>query len=970
MSNHIVKHGQLEDIARDLWNKAKARDISSFLYSKDKATNTKTLKAKRADGSLGDININIDDLASQSLDNTFDGENIFKDIYIKDTVLKYVDNKNATLFMSGENQYSGVKELVVPANTYVASIVIGLKEDSDIGSTVTGINVGTISTDNVVLEHLITRGVGQVEENRYSVLSSSKVVIVPVNRSFDRDIYFMVGAKGMLWNSGTGYNVMGGSNMPSPGNRVSPNTSNYFGKVAIVGKGSSLKERLSDMARTSEFNNFTSSNNFKKIFFEDGYLNTAILSTINNTRATEPSPGTNIYSATPSFSVSANTFVDKLIIGLGDNIEVGTEIVGVNVGTVVVNDNTVIEHLIVQGTAVATENTYSEISCSKIISIPINRIFDKNIYFMVGAKGMVWHEARYANVIASGGDRGMPRVGTRLQPNSTNYVGKTLIIGQGLSIQEGFEKAINTYNTVNQATSVGGNDNASKLVKLSSNGKLDESLIPAIALNEVIPATDKNNALSLIGTGVGQINRGDVVTLADGSIHIYKGRLAGQTDNNFDRDFLSLSVGNGTVKRVNNVAPSSDGNVTVLAEHIKYHANTEITVKGAIDGKVNTSDTSNTGGNGQGNKVVKLDGNGKLNDNMMPTTIAKRINGQPVSNNAVTIYSDNIDINSSTHKTIKMVLDEKVNTSEVGNDANKIPRLSNGKLVNSVLPDGLINKNSINNFTNKNDFNFYSPTVTRDFTIATFNEVGSANRRYEVFNNNHYVVTVHNKFTETSKRVDSLIIPIANAQVGDTINATYFVINNDNVVIKVPEFQKPYTVEDIDMVGCKCIRIQVNQQFNQVVGFGFIVEPRTVRGNVRIGLAYATDNSYPNSVWSSAQTPHVNQNVGENRLPHKVFPYKVTHHTTSELVTRFELEKVTQMYPRTLIGEMKQLSYDAGNSLDDGTNTWLRANGQAINRNDYPALYEKFNTSRTDDDIEVSVPDIENQVGYYYICAK
>lgn len=935
----IGNYEQIKSILLDLWNKAKARDISSFLYSKDKATNTKTLKAKRADGSLGDIDIDISDLASQTLNNTFDGENIFKDIYIKDTVLKYVDNKNATLHMNEENQYSGVKELVVPANTYVASIVIGLKEDSDIGSTVTGINVGTISTDNVVLEHLITRGVGQVEENRYSVLSSSKVVIVPVNRSFDRDIYFMVGAKGMLWNSGTGYNVMGGSNMPSPGNRVSPNTSNYFGKVAIVGKGSSLKERLSDMARTSEFNNFTSSNNFKKIFFEDGYLNTAILSTINNTRATEPSPGTNIYSATPSFSVSANTFVDKLIIGLGDNIEVGTEIVGVNVGTVGVNDNTVIEHLIVQGTAVATENTYSEISCSKIISIPINRIFDKNIYFMVGAKGMVWYEARYANVIASGGDRGMPRVGTRLQPNSTNYVGKTLIIGQGLSIQEGFEKAINAYNTVNQATSVGGNDNASKLVKLSSNGKLDESLIPAIALNEVIPATNKENALSMIGSGVGQINRGDIVTLSDGSIHIYKGRPSGQTNNDFDRDFLSLSVGNGTVKKVNNVAPGADGNVTVVAANIEYHTGSNINMKEAIDGKVNTSDTSNVGGAGQGNKIAKLDSNGKLNDNMLPTTIAKRINNLVVSNNEITIYSDNININSSTNKTIKEVLDEKVQ------------------------------KNQDNNFTKKNDFNFYSPTVTRDFTIATFNEIGSTSRRYEVFNNNHYVVTVHNKFSEINKRVASLIVPIANAQVGDTINATYFVINNGNTVIQAPGFQKSYTVEDIDMVGCKCIRIQVDKQFNQTVGFGFIVEPKTVRGNVRIGLAYATDSSYTNSVWSSSQTPHLNQNVGRNNLPNKVFPYKVTHHTTSELVTRLELEKVTQMYPR-MVGELKQLAYDCGDSFEDGTNTWLRANGQAINSNDYPELYEKFNTSRTDDDIEVSVPDIENQVGYYYICAK
>lgn len=900
----LINKSKLTTFTNRLWDKIKARDISSFVYSTDKVTNTKTLKAKRADGSLGDININIDDLASQTLNNTFDGENIFKDVYIKDTVLTYVNNENATFFMGGENQYSAVKELVIPANTYVSSIVIALKDDLAIGAEVTGINVGTISTDNIVLEHLIVRGTGRVEENSYSVLSSNKVVVVPINRSFSQDIYFMIGAKGMLWNSGNGYNVIGGSDMPRPNTRVYPNTRNYFGKVAIIGKGASLKERLGNMATVNEFNSFTSTNNFRKILFEDGYLNTAILSKIDNPRATTPSSGNNIYSASPSFRVQANTFVDKIIIGIGDDIEVNAEVTGINIGTVS-TDNVVLEHLIKQGRARAIANTYSELSCSKIISVSINRAFDQDVYFMIGAKGMLWNEARYAGVTAAGGENGMPSIGTRLSPNSTNYVGKFLMIGQGLSIKESFEQSISANNAINQATTVGGNDHASKLVKLASNGKLDESLIPAIALNEVIPATDKNNALSLIGTGVGQINRGDVVTLADGSIHIYKGRPTGQTDNNFDRDFLSLSVGNGTVKRVNNITPGADGNVTVLAEHIKYHANTNTTMKQAIDGKPNT------------------------------------VNGQGVNSNGnITIYSDNIAINSSNpNKTIKQALDEKVQT------------------------------NQNNNFTKKNDFNFYAPTITRDFTIATFNEVGSANRRYEVFNNSHYVVTVHSKFSETSKRVASLIVPIANAQVGDTVNATYFVISNGNTVIQVPTFYREYTVEDIDMVGCKCIRIPVNQQFNQVVGFGFSVQPKSVRGTT-IGMAYATDSSYTNSVWSSAQTPSMNQNVGGNTLPNRVFPYKVTHHTTSEVVTRFELEKVTQMYPRNLIGEMKQLSYDAGNSLDDGTNTWLRANGQAINSNDYPSLYEKLHTSRVDADIEVTIPMINSQVGYYYICAK
>ena len=501
----LINKSKLTTFANKLWDKIKARDISSFVYSTDKATNTKTLKAKRVDGALGDININIDDLASQTLNNTFDGENIFKDIYIKDTVLTYVNNENATFFMGGENQYSAVKELVVSANTYVSSIVIALKDDLAIGAEVTGINIGTISTDNVVLEHLITRGTGRVEANSYSVLSSNKVVVVPINRSFGQDIYFMIGAKGMLWNSGTGYHVIGGSDMPRPNATVYPNGSNYFGKVAIIGKGSSLKERFGNMAKVNEFNSFTATNNFRKILFEDGYLNTAILSKIDNPRATTPSNSNNVYSASPAFRVQANTFVDKIIIGLSDDIEVDSEVTGINVGTVS-TDNIVLEHLIKQGRARAIANTYSEISCSKIISIPINKYFNQDVYFMIGAKGMLWNEARYAGVTAAGGENGMPNAGTRLSPNSTNYVGKFLMIGQGLSIKESFEKAINTYNTVNQATSVGGNDHVGKLVKLSNNGKLDPSILP-----------------------VGQ---------------------------------------NGGVRTVNNQSPNENGNVTVLADHI------------------------------------------------------------------------------------------------------------------------------------------------------------------------------------------------------------------------------------------------------------------------------------------------------------------------------------------------------------------------------------------------------------------
>lgn len=878
----LINKNKLTTFTSKLWDKVKARDISSFLYSIDKTNNTKTLKAKRESGTLGDININIDDLASQSLNNTFDGENIFKDIYIKDTVLTYVNNENATATMNGEDQYSGVRELVIPANTYVSSIIIGLSNDLAIGDTVTGINVGTIGTDNVVIEHLIARGTSRVEANSYSVLSSSKIAVVPINRSFDRDIYFMVGARGMVWNNGTGYNAIGGSGMPRPSATVSPNRGNYFGKIAIIGKGASLKERLGNMAKVNEFNSFTSTNNFKKILFEDGYLNTAILSKIDNPRATEPSTGNNIYSASPAFRVQANTFVDKIIIGLGDSIDVGAEVIGVNIGVVGVDNNTVMEHLITRGRATAIANTYNEISCSKIISIPINRTFDKEVYFMVGAKGMVWHQAQFAGVIASGGEDGMPSVGTRLSPNRTNYVGKTLIIGQGLSIQEGFEKAINTYNTVSQATSVGGNNHVGKLVKLSSNGKLDPSMLPVEQ--------------------------------------------------------------NGGVRTVNDRSPDQNGNVTVLAEHIKYTSGNTMNLKAAIDGKPNTV-------NGQrlnpSNGDIVLTGEHIKYVNGQDRTIKQAIDGKPNTVNGqgqsggnITIYSDNINISSSDSQKISEALGERAH------------------------------KNQDNIFTKRNTFNDYSPRVNRVFTRASFRDnLNTSSITAYTDNNAIYFANLSDKYNKPNKPISHLILPIKNARVGDTVSVRCFVFNNNNTILQIQDWFRNYTVEDIDMVGCKCIKIPFAYTPTGSIGFGFAIEHHT-RG---LGAACVKNSSGVQS-WTHRNNPQQNETIRPNS--NIAFPYKICYETTSELVTRFELEEVTQMYPKTLIGEYKNISYDAGNTLDDGMNTWLKANGQSVTNTDYPELFEKLNPDRTINDldnIQVETFELPNETaaaGYYYICAK
>ena len=60
MSNNIVKHDQLEDITRDLWTKAKARDIKSISYDKS----SKKIKVTNAQTPALELEAELSNLAS------------------------------------------------------------------------------------------------------------------------------------------------------------------------------------------------------------------------------------------------------------------------------------------------------------------------------------------------------------------------------------------------------------------------------------------------------------------------------------------------------------------------------------------------------------------------------------------------------------------------------------------------------------------------------------------------------------------------------------------------------------------------------------------------------------------------------------------------------------------------------------------------------------------------------------------
>lgn len=713
----------------------------------------------------------------------------------------------------------------------------------------------------------------------------------------------------------------------------------------------------------------------------------------------------------PSTSINAGMNVGKIAMAVDPSLEVGSTVRNVVALAVRKSNNTVKEIIVENETATVYYNSNTNLNAQKIIYININRSFNEEVYFLIGCDKMLWAMDTPPRANAFGGS--VPAVGTSLQIADYHYSGRFIIFASRTS----FEQLVGICNdsvsktknnilsgkTILQDAYIHNRDiysidnqNATDNSVANSNTKYSgtaNKVIPAnknvtsivvavrssmnvgtvaTGINVGVVRSDTNEIIEYVhqnSTGIvyentySQINASRIVNILinkswDQDVYFIvgvNGMLWNSPHGSLNLDKVTggdslPSVGHriSNLNRTNYI-----GRIVVLGDVVSLNT---------LNNKVDISQVGN-----EANKIPRVGENGKLPSNILPAEVnggVRTVNGiSPVDGN-VNVYSDNISISGRDPRKINQALDEKLNKSEVRNSENNVPRLENGKLVYSILPDTVVRTDK------ENVFRTYCPKVRRTFTMASFNVEDSGNRTFEVFQNeNRAIKYVCNYFAKFDNRttVTHLIVPIKNAVVGDVVSATYFVISNDNRVIRAPGGHINRTVEDIDMLGCKCIRIPVGEAFSQRVGFGISVVSKYVNGR-NIGMAYANDPRYSSNVWVGS-TPNNGTSMTTTN-GHYVFPFKVGHETTSELITRFELEKVTNIYPR-LIGEYRSLSYDAGDVLEESGHTWIKANGQSISKEDYPDLYEKFNSTRTiNEDIEITIPLIENQIGYYYICAK
>ena len=763
---------------------------------------------------------------------------------------------------------------------------------------------------------------------------------------------------------------------------------------------------------TKSFVSKTLHNNVSgETIFSNGYVEGSILRLFSNKNPNMLIGSGGSCFGVPSTSINAGMNVGKIAMAVDPSLEVGSTVRNVVALAVRKSNNTVKEIIVENETATVYYNSNTNLNAQKIIYININRSFNEEVYFLIGCDKMLWAMDTPPRANAFGGS--VPAVGTSLQIADYHYSGRFIIFASRTS----FEQLVGICNdsvsktknnilsgkTILQDAYIHNRDiysidnqNATDNSVANSNTKYSgtaNKVIPAnknvtsivvavrssmnvgtvaTGINVGVVRSDTNEIIEYVhqnSTGIvyentySQINASRIVNIPinkSWNQNVYfiigvNGMLWNSPHGSLNLDKVTggnslLSVGHriSNLNRTNYI-----GRIVVLGDVVSLNT---------LNNKVDISQVGN-----EANKIPRVGENGKLPSNILPAEVnggVRTVNGiSPVDGN-VNVYSDNISISGRDPRKINQALDEKLNKSEVRNSENNVPRLENGKLVYSILPDTVVRTDK------ENVFRTYCPKVRRTFTMASFNVEDSDNRTFEVFQNeNRAIKYVCNYFAKFDNRttVTHLIVPIKNAVVGDVVSATYFVISNDNRVIRAPGGHINRTVEDIDMLGCKCIRIPVGEAFSQRVGFGISVVSKYVNGR-NIGMAYANDPRYSSNVWVGS-TPNNGTSMTTTN-GHYVFPFKVGHETTSELITRFELEKVTNIYPR-LIGEYRSLSYDAGDVLEESGHTWIKANGQSISKEDYPDLYEKFNSTRTiNEDIEITIPLIENQIGYYYICAK
>ena len=235
----------------------------------------------------------------------------------------------------------------------------------------------------------------------------------------------------------------------------------------------------------------------------------------------------------------------------------------------------------------------------KLVIIPIKRSFENETYFIVQC---TTHELEIVSNVTSEYINDVVNMNHSQPPttpntpinwdegvNNTDNTAIMYLYGResigSLSLKLNQVQADGSkYVLKTETTNTGGTGQQGKVVKLGADGKLNTNMLPELAINRVLTAASKSDALNMRGQNANQLQLGDVVVITGEQNKVYM--CKDETHAAFENAFIELSIGNGTVKTVNSQTPGADGNVTVNADNIKYANGADKNVKEVLDEKV------------------------------------------------------------------------------------------------------------------------------------------------------------------------------------------------------------------------------------------------------------------------------------------------------------------------------------------------------------------------------------------------
>ena len=361
----IANFEQLKDITQDLWRKAKAK-----------------------------IEAIANDYVSKTLPNNVNGETIFTNGHVEGTILKMFSNKNSDMLIGNGGSCFGVPSTSIYAGINVGKIAMAVDPGLEVGSTVNNVVALAVKkSNNVVKEVIVQNETATVCYNTNANLNAQKIIYIDINRSFNEEVYFLIGCNKMLWNTDTPprANAFGGA-VPAVGTRLGVADYHYSGRFIIFSSRTSFEQLVSicnDSISKTKDNILVG-----KTVLQNGYIDGELYS-YNNTNIEGAANGNGVYSGTNNKVIQANQLVTSVIIAVNNDLELGTTVTGVNIGVVRHSDNQVMEYIVQNGTATVVENNYPQrISATRVINVLVDKRWTEDVYLLVGANGMLWGGVR------------------------------------------------------------------------------------------------------------------------------------------------------------------------------------------------------------------------------------------------------------------------------------------------------------------------------------------------------------------------------------------------------------------------------------------------------------------------------------------------------------------------------------------------------------------------------------------------